>query len=110
MAQKDLGAAKTSAFYSVVPFLGVLFSMVLLGERPGLQFYIALLIMIVGTIFIVKDTNELERTGEQTQVHRHERSDVNLVETHTHEHTQGIEHESHGHNHNSSNEQSHSAV
>lgn len=110
MAQKDLGAAKTSAFYSVVPFLGVLFSMVLLGERPGLQFYIALLIMIVGTIFIVKDTNELERTGEQTQVHRHERSDVNLVETHTHEHTQGIEHESHDHSHNSSNEQSHSAV
>lgn len=56
MAQKDLGAAKTSAYYSIAPFLGVLFSLVLLGERPAIQFYIALIIMIIGTYFMVKDT------------------------------------------------------
>ena len=32
MAQKDLGAAKTSAFYSIAPFLGVAFSMLFVGE------------------------------------------------------------------------------
>lgn len=42
MAQKDLGAAKTSAYYSIAPFLGVAFSMLFLGERPALQFYVAL--------------------------------------------------------------------
>lgn len=42
MAQKDLGAAKTSAYYSVAPFLGVAFSMILLKERPSLQFFVAL--------------------------------------------------------------------
>ena len=31
LAQKDLGAAKTSAYYSIAPFLGVAFSMLLLG-------------------------------------------------------------------------------
>lgn len=56
LAQKDLGAAKTSAFYSIAPFLGVSFSMVLLGERPGGQFYAALAIMVVATIFMVRDT------------------------------------------------------
>ena len=56
MAQKDLGAAKTSAYYSIAPFLGVLFSLVLLGERTATQFYIALIIMIIGTYFMVKDT------------------------------------------------------
>lgn len=55
-AQKHIGAAKTSAFYSISPFLGVIFSLLLLGERPGAQFYIALGIMIVGTVLIVRDT------------------------------------------------------
>lgn len=56
MAQKDLGAAKTSAYYSVAPFLGVAFSMVLVGERPGVQFYVGLAVMVVATIIMAKDT------------------------------------------------------
>lgn len=59
MAQKDLGAAKTSAFYAIAPFLGVVFSMMLLGERPGVQFYIGLLIMVVSTYYMIKDTNQI---------------------------------------------------
>ena len=55
-AQNQLGAAKTSAFYSVAPFLGVAFGMLILSERPGIQFYIALLIMVVSTILMIKDT------------------------------------------------------
>ena len=61
MAQKELGAAKTSAFYSVAPFLGVVFSMFLLGERPGLQFYAGLLVMVFATVLMVKDTFGLEQ-------------------------------------------------
>ena len=34
MAQKELGAAKTSAYYAIAPFLGVALSMLILGERP----------------------------------------------------------------------------
>ena len=55
-AQSVIGAAKTSAYYSVSPFCGVLFSLILLGEVPGIQFYIALFIMIISTIIMVKDT------------------------------------------------------
>lgn len=56
MAQQYLGAAKTSAYYSIAPFLGVAFSMVLLGERPAIQFYIALAIMIASNAVMIKDT------------------------------------------------------
>lgn len=56
MSQKDLGAAKTSAYYSTAPFLGVAFSMAIVGERPDLRFYIALLIMIAGTVIMTIDT------------------------------------------------------
>lgn len=58
MAQAKLGAAKTSAYYSIAPFLGVVFSLLLLGERPGVQFYVALAVLLVGTLLIVKDTLE----------------------------------------------------
>jgi len=89
MAQKDLGAAKTSAYYSVAPFLGVAFSMFLLKERPSLQFFVAFLIMIFSTILMVKDTIELQHTHE----HRH----GDLV--HTHLHTHSGDSEEHGHEH-----------
>ena len=56
LAQKELGAAKTSAFYSVAPFLGVAFSMLMLGERPDMQFYAALAIMLLATVLMVQDT------------------------------------------------------
>lgn len=56
MAQQHLGAAKTSAYYSIAPFLGVAFSMVLLQERPAMPFYLAMAIMVVSTVLMVKDT------------------------------------------------------
>ncbi len=60
-AQKELGAAKTSAFYSVAPFLGVGFSFLILGEAPAVQFYVALIIMIISTVLMVKETLEAEK-------------------------------------------------
>ena len=48
-AQRDLGAAKTSAYYAVAPFIGVLLSFVIFREIPGALFFIALAIMIAGT-------------------------------------------------------------
>ena len=61
MAQKDLGATKTSAYYSIAPFLGVTFGLLMLGEKPQLQFYIALAIMAFATWLMGKDTAESEQ-------------------------------------------------
>ena len=55
-AQKTLGAAKTSAFYAVAPFIGALLSFVFLRESLTTAYTIALVIMIIGTVFVVSDT------------------------------------------------------
>lgn len=100
MAQKDLGAAKTSAYYSIAPFLGVVFSIIFLGERPSIQFYVALAIMIVSTILMVKDTIELQHTHQHEHTHTHKHSHGDVV--HTHEHTH-IHSHLHIHNENADN-------
>ena len=106
MAQKDLGAAKTSAYYSIAPFLGVAFGMLILGERPAVQFYAALAVMIVSTYFMIKDTVELLHTHEHTHTHDHEHSHGQIVHSHEHEHTHthihvhGEDSDNHEHNHN----------
>ena len=53
-AQRYLGAAKTSAYYAVSPFIGVLLSLVLFRECPDLQFYIAFAIMAAGAWMVAK--------------------------------------------------------
>ncbi|MBQ3151202.1 MAG: EamA family transporter [Clostridia bacterium] len=95
MAQKDPGAAKTSAYYSVAPFIGVLFSIILLRERPSIQFYIALLIMIIGTVVMAKDTVVLQHTHEHKHVHTHLHIHNGDSENHTHKHKQTDHQHSH---------------
>jgi len=102
-AQKDLGAAKTSAYYSIAPFLGVIFGILLLKERPGIQFYVGLVIMIIATVLMVKDTIGLQHTHEHIHTHTHEHRHGSLihshehVHTHTHTHIHGAEETLHNH-------------
>ena len=84
MAQKDLGAAKTSAYYSIAPFLGVLFGVLLLGERPGVQFYIGLVIMLAATALMIKDSIALQHTHDHVHIHTHTHGEDETAHTHTH--------------------------
>lgn len=65
-AQRDLGAAKTSAYYAVAPFIGVLLSLIVFRELPGTLFFIALTIMILGTWLI--NHGQTEDGGNQDEV------------------------------------------
>lgn len=55
-AQNIIGAASTSSFYAVNPFLGSLLSFVILNEAITPNYVIALIIMIAGTSLMVRDT------------------------------------------------------
>ncbi|MFR6220751.1 MAG: DMT family transporter [Anaerococcus sp.] len=55
-AQRDLGASKTSAYYSVAPFVGAFLAFLINGERPDEKFLLALIFMIIGTIFVIYDS------------------------------------------------------
>lgn len=54
-AQRDLGAAKTSAYYALAPFIGVALSFLILRETPTVSFAVGLAIMILGTYFASTD-------------------------------------------------------
>ncbi len=47
-AQRLLGAARTSAYYAIAPFIGTLLSLLIFRELPGYTYFIALGIMIIG--------------------------------------------------------------
>ena len=115
-AQKDLGAAKTSAYYSIAPFLGVAFSMVIFGERPAFQFYIGFAIMILATLLMIKDTVSLQHTHEHTHLHTHEHYHDSFVHshehahTHTHAHIHGADTSAHTHTHEMSDIHQHTHI
>jgi len=54
-AQRSLGAAKTSAYYAVAPFIGVTLSFLIFRNVPGTPFWIALGLMIAGVVFAATD-------------------------------------------------------
>ena len=106
-AQKDLGAAKTSAYYSLAPFLGVAFGMLMLGERPAVQFYIGLGIMVIATVLMIKDTIALQHTHDHSHIHNHAHRHGDLVHSHehthihSHTHIHGEDESTHRHTHDS---------
>lgn len=58
-AQRYLGAARTSAYYSVAPFVGAFLSLIIFRELPGANFWVALVIMAGGT-WLASDADENE--------------------------------------------------
>ncbi len=54
-AQRDLGAAKTSTYYAVAPFIGAALSLAIFAELPGAAYLIALAVMAAGTWLASRD-------------------------------------------------------
>ena len=81
MALRDLGTARTSAYFSIAPFFGASLALLVLGEQPATAFWIAAALMGAGVWLHVTE--------------RHEHEHVHEPVTHTHEHA----HDSH-HRHN----------
>lgn len=89
-AQGMIGAAKTSAYYAIAPFIGTALSFILFAERPTWAYFVGLSIMIAGTVIVILDT----LAGKHRHPHKH-------VITHTHDgstHTHTVVHE-HEHEH-----------
>lgn len=92
-AQRDLGAARTSAYYATAPFIGVVISWIVLKEPITSTFSIALFIMLFGTYFAV------------TENHAHRHSHIQVTHEHKHNHSDG--HHNHHHKENVTGEHSH---
>ena len=84
LAQRSLGASRTSAFYAVAPFIGVGLSFIIFKETPTLSFGIAIAIMFIGSYL----------AAFEKHTHQHE----HLLLEHEHSHDHSDEHHTHTHN------------
>ena len=55
-AQRYLGAAKTSAYYAINPFIGVVLALIIFKEKPTPSFLVSLFIMVVGILLLSIDS------------------------------------------------------
>ncbi len=96
-AQRDLGAAKTSAFYAVAPFIGAGVSFAVFRTPLTPLFAVAGLIMVVGAYFAARGGHRhFHYHAAVTHVHLHRHDDGH----HTHVHDPPINGEhSHVHSH-----------
>ncbi len=81
-ALRKIGAARTSTFFAVGPFIGILFSVVVLGERPPAAYWLATALMLSGVIVLYRER------------HRHLHSHEAMTHRHMHIHD---DHHQHGH-------------
>lgn len=85
-AQSVIGAAKTSAYYAIAPFVGALLSFLFLKEPFTPNYLLALVIMLAGSLIIVLDTLAVSHVHAHTHtiVHGNDVSTVTHEHTHTH--------------------------
>jgi drug/metabolite transporter (DMT)-like permease len=98
LAMRNLGSARTSAFFGAAPFIGALLSFVVFGSIPDLMFIIALPIMLFGTILLLKD-NHAHYHAHEPVVHEHKHTHNDGHHNHAHEDIPGFENISHSHVH-----------
>lgn len=60
-AQRELGAARTSAYYAISPFIGTLLSLIIFREVPHYTYYIALALMLIGA-YLANPENKQEKS------------------------------------------------
>lgn len=100
-AQNVFGAAKTSAYYAVAPFVGAFLSFVFLKEQLSSLYLVALLVMIAGSALVVADTLRQQHTHEHAHsfTHTHDGSTHTHTVFHSHDHDHYLTDDKHNHRH-----------
>ena len=65
-AQRQLGAARTSAYYAVAPFIGTFLSLLIFRELPRYTYFVALALMLVGAFLCASDEPLFKKKEKNT--------------------------------------------
>jgi drug/metabolite transporter (DMT)-like permease len=98
VALRNLGTARTGAYFSVAPLFGVVLSFVLWPEIPSLLFWVAAVLMTLGVWLHLRERHEHDHTHESmAHNHRHRHDEHHQ---HAHEFSwDGQEPHTHPHRH-----------
>ncbi|MEA3191913.1 MAG: hypothetical protein QOD26_246, partial [Betaproteobacteria bacterium] len=107
VALRDLGTARTAAYFSVAPFFGAALALLLLGETAAWGFWVAALLMALGVGLHISDRHRHAHLHEpmahehehvHDEHHRHEHAFAwDGREPHAHPHQHGALSHSHSH-------------
>ena len=64
-AQRYIGAAKTSAYYAINPFIATFLSLIIFQDMPSYIYYIALFLMIIGAYLTSSDKPFFKRRNRE---------------------------------------------
>lgn len=94
-ALRRIGAARTSTFFAIGPFVGAVFSVLFLGEQMQTVYWIASLFMLGGLVFLYREMHRhLHAHERMSHSHRHVHD-----EHHQHRHKEAASGEPHEHFH-----------
>lgn len=107
MALRQLGTARTGAYFSIAPFVGAAVSLLMLGDTPGAGFWISSMLMGAGIWLHLTErhvhvhahdpiTHAHEHVHDEHHRHRHD-ADWDGSEPHVHAHTHEAQVHSHPH-------------
>ena len=98
VALRDLGTARTGAYFSVAPFFGAVLALFLLGEQATMYFWVAAALMAIGVRLHLAERHEHAHTHEpleHSHMHVHDEH-----HQHAHDgHWNGKEPHAHAHRH-----------
>jgi drug/metabolite transporter (DMT)-like permease len=96
LALRELGAARTSAYFATAPFIGTALSLLIFREMPNTLFMISVPLMVIGVIILFgeKHAHVHAHSGFEHE-HVHEHADPH----HTHPHPEGTAGAKHAHLH-----------
>ncbi|MEJ2061453.1 MAG: EamA family transporter [Gammaproteobacteria bacterium] len=63
-ALREIGAARTAAYFSSAPFIGAVVAMLVFGAVPGVVFWVAALLMAIGVWLHISEHHEHTHTHE----------------------------------------------
>ncbi len=105
-ALRRIGAARTSTFFAIGPFIGSLLSVTALGERPPISYWFAAALMLAGVFVLYREKHRHIHTHEAVTHghmhihdihHEHSHAGIEPGEPHDHVHTHGMITHVHGH-------------
>jgi len=105
-ALRRIGAARTTTFFAVGPFIGTLLSIIMLGEKPPAPFWFAAALMLGGIFLLYREKHGHLHTHESVshqhghmhdEHHLHPHAVVDSKERHDHQHAHEPLTHIHGH-------------
>lgn len=98
LSLRSLGTARTGALFATAPFVGAILSLLIFHEKPTIQIYLSLPLMILGVLMLLTE-NHSHLHAHPVLEHEHSHSHEDMHHIHQHSHGMDLDRVHHSHLH-----------